>query len=244
MCTLSWIREGAGYELHFNRDERRSRRPATPPARGQRGGIRFLAPRDGDAGGSWISVNDRGLSLCLLNRYGDETLAGQAPVTSRGLLLISLADSVDLAELERRLAGEPLPRFQPFDLVAFSPGSLPRRAGWDGRHLRLQDLGAADLPLTSSSFEDAAVIPARRESFRQVTGLHSPDSELLRAFHASHLPEKGPSSVCMHREDASTVSYCKVRVDPERVEISYVAGPPCEGETPVIRWLPRAMGAL
>ena len=244
MCTLSWIHDGLGYELHFNRDEFRSRRPAAPPIRVDRSGVSFLAPRDGDAGGSWISVNDRGVCLCLLNRHGDEAPSTQGSFTSRGLLLISLAGISDSAELEQRLGAETLPRFQPFDLVMFSPGHPPRRQGWDGRHLHLKDLGVADLPLTSSSFEDATIIPARRDAFRCIVGSHPVDGELLKAFHASHLPEKGPHSVCMHREHASTVSYSRVRVDSERVEISYVAGPPCEGTPPVVHRLSRAIGTV
>lgn len=242
MCTLSWIQDGLRYELHFNRDERRSRRPATPPAPVDRGGVRFLAPRDGDAGGSWISVNDHGLSLCLLNRYGTEAPPAPAPVTSRGLLLASLADCTDFAELECRLTKEFLPRYQPFDLVAFSPGSPPRRAGWDGKRWHRAALGMTDVPLTSSSFEPDVTIPARRHSFRRIAGSRPLDGGLLKAFHASHLPERGPLSVCMHREEASTVSYSRVRVDPERVEVSYVAGAPCEKNAAVNIWLPRARG--
>ena len=34
-------------------------------------GVSFVAPIDGDHGGSWIGVNQFGLTLCLLNRYDD-----------------------------------------------------------------------------------------------------------------------------------------------------------------------------
>ena len=69
MCTVTWILDGDSYSLYFNRDELRTRQPALPPQRHQERGVRFLSPTDGDAGGTWIAVNEYGLSLGLLNDY-------------------------------------------------------------------------------------------------------------------------------------------------------------------------------
>src|SRR6185312_11981515 len=69
MCTVSWIHAREGYQLLCNRDERHTRRPAQAPTVRQNGGVRFIAPIDGEEGGSWIGVNEFGLTLCLLNRY-------------------------------------------------------------------------------------------------------------------------------------------------------------------------------
>jgi len=52
MCTATWLRGITGYEVFFNRDELATRKPARPPARRDRGGVRILAPLDGDAGGT------------------------------------------------------------------------------------------------------------------------------------------------------------------------------------------------
>lgn len=70
MCTITWLTRDNGYELFFNRDELRSRQRAAPPQLHQDSKIRYLAPIDSDAGGTWISANQFGLSLCLLNNYG------------------------------------------------------------------------------------------------------------------------------------------------------------------------------
>src|SRR3982751_1081178 len=69
MCTVSWIRTREGYQLLCNRDERHTRRPAQAPTVREDQGVQFIAPIDGDEGGSWIGVNQFGLTLCLLNRY-------------------------------------------------------------------------------------------------------------------------------------------------------------------------------
>ena len=54
MCTLSWIPGQDGYALCFNRDERRTRAAASPPGLLAREGVQFIAPLDGEAGGTWV----------------------------------------------------------------------------------------------------------------------------------------------------------------------------------------------
>ena len=111
MCTLTWFHESDRYQLFFNRDERRTRKPAIPPALRQKGPSRFIAPLDGNFGGTWIGVNEHGLTLCLLNGHaGDDVAAPTADYTSRGLLLTSLIDSRSTAQLARRLRRRPTAR--------------------------------------------------------------------------------------------------------------------------------------
>jgi uncharacterized protein with NRDE domain len=93
MCTVSWIHQDGGYQLLCNRDERCARKPALPPRLQGRGEVRFIAPVDGEHGGSWIGVNQFGLSLCLLNRYQDRERETTEPMVSRGLVLLELLDS-------------------------------------------------------------------------------------------------------------------------------------------------------
>jgi len=49
----------------------------------------------------------------------------------------------------------------------------------------------------------------------------------LRRLHRSHLPERGPFSICMHRSDAATVSYTEVAVSGQRATMRYKLGPYC-----------------
>lgn len=51
--------------------------------------MRFIAPEDGDHGGTWIAVNQFSLSVCLLNRYQDSN-AARMNHTSHALLLLDL----------------------------------------------------------------------------------------------------------------------------------------------------------
>ena len=63
------MQSGADYHLFFNCDELRTRGPALPPRMHEARGLRFLAPIDTDAGGSWLGVNELGLSIGLVNYY-------------------------------------------------------------------------------------------------------------------------------------------------------------------------------
>src|SRR5436305_622975 len=53
------------------------------------------------------------------------------------------------------------------------------------------------------------------------------DIDRLRGLHRSHLPERGPFSICMHRTNAATVSYTEVTVENRNVTMRYKPGPPC-----------------
>ena len=80
MCTVSWTPLDGGYALAMNRDERRTRAPATPPERRELDGVPVLLPRDGEAGGTWIAVNALGHTLALLNRWDDSPVGDSAPL--------------------------------------------------------------------------------------------------------------------------------------------------------------------
>ena len=96
MCTASWLDRPEGFELFFNRDERRTRARSLPPrVVTAPDGTRYLAPIDAESGGTWIAVNEHGLAVCLLNRY-PEVLAPATP-RSRGHLVTHLAGTGALA---------------------------------------------------------------------------------------------------------------------------------------------------
>ena len=60
MCTLSWLPQPGGHLFWHGRDERTTRAPGVPPSLVQRRRLSALAPRDPDAGGTWVGVNELG----------------------------------------------------------------------------------------------------------------------------------------------------------------------------------------
>lgn len=225
MCTASWFATDAGYELFFNRDERRSRLRAVPPTADVREGLRVLAPTDADAGGTWLAVHEGGLGVALLNAW-HVTVEDRAAFRSRGLLVRDLASSATPEVLAARLQAEDLARYRGFTLLVLFPGRAAQGFRWEGRAL---EPFRPDPPLVSSSvrFEDARA--ARTAAFGRHRDVPRASArERALAFHRSQDPVPGPLAVCMRREDASTVSLSHVVVDAHSVHLAYADGPPDE----------------
>lgn len=235
MCTMSWQRDGAGYDLFFNRDEKRSRLPAEAPAVRRVGSTAVLAPRDGEAGGTWLAANEHGLTVALLNGYlGDDAAA--SPVsgqwTSRGRLVMDLCDCSAVPELAGRLKTLDLTTFRSFHLAAFDPRTAVL-ASWRDGTLEHVDEDSFSPPLISSSFRFGEVAESRRARYREtIDAADGSRIEAALAYHRSHAPERGAFSPCMHREDAHTVSFTWVRVDDARVQMRYAPDAPCRGWPP------------
>lgn len=232
MCTLTWRyqADGSGYALFFNRDELRTRQRAVPPTRKMAAnGAHYLAPTDTDEGGTWLAVNQFGLTVCLLNNYSAPQPV-HADIASRGEVVTALAGAASSAELEAHLQRIPLSRYRGFELVVFS--NTVDHWRWNTQQLERLP---AEMPITSSSYESGVVQAVRREFFEQVGA--DGDLAALQHFHRCHIDEElheisgqplAISSVCMHREFAQTVSQCFVQVWPEKVSISYTDGSPCK----------------
>ncbi len=227
MCTVSWLHRKGGYVLLCNRDERHTRKLASGPRLDSKRGVSFIAPVDGDHGGSWIGVNQFGLTLCLLNGYGAANSADRV-YRSRGLLLTGLLDCQHSQQVSERLSDIELNPFQAFTMAIISVDKPAILMEWTGREHSFDLDAEKRMPLTSSSLKDPNVVEFRRKLFGDMVAQQGElDARLLHRFHCSHMPERGPYSVCMHRNDASTVSLSIVTVTPEAVEISYHSNSPC-----------------
>jgi hypothetical protein len=194
-------------------------------------GVPALLPVDGDAGGTWISVNDRGHALALLNRWDESPHDAGTPLVSRGLLVRDLAGLPGAGRLGIALAGLPLARYRPFTLVSVTPGGPPTLYEWNGQELSHKSVSEPGLVRTSSGSDQAGVERSRGALFRAAR--EAPDgltAEVLTALHRSHQPERGPLSICMHRDEAVTVSFSLITVSGGQVLLRYVAGSPCETE--------------
>jgi hypothetical protein len=233
MCTLSWIPDRDGYIVFFNRDERRTRPAGLPPASAIQNRIRFLAPSDPEGGGSWMAVNERRVTVALLNRYHPSAHPPEQPV-SRGRLVLELADVMSIAALQMRLAEMSLRPYQPFTLAVFAPGFPALLLHWDGASLVGHAHEPPGLLAASSALVPIEAVRSRTTLFEQAqatAGTLGPQD--LDRLHRSHLPEKGALSVCMHRPDASTVSLTRVDVGVSGVVLRYHGGPPCDATAPV-----------
>jgi len=157
---------------------------------------------------------------------------------SRGAVLLELlhldhADAVGshLAAMEERLRA-----VRSFHVVVAEPprggrGARSVRFRWDGRRLERDDHEGAQL-YVSSSLDQTGAEAAREISWRQLLATRGESNpEMLRRWLASHDPERGPLSVCMHRAEAKTVSRTLVTVEPGRIEMAYLDGSPCSPDS-------------
>lgn len=161
---------------------------------------------------------------------------------SRGHLVLELSSVSSCTEATRRLGTGELGAYRPFLLLALGPRCGPVLHRWDGATLVVIDDPMP--PISTSSFDTRRVVGERIRSYEALvahnasnadgsdgtgSALRSPQSgpEVLLAYHSSHRPERGPYSVCTHREDGATKSLSHVTVSREAVRFAYAPGPPC-----------------
>ena len=171
MCTVSWFATHSGYELFFNRDESRQRAIATAPIKRTSNACDFLSPVDEEAGGSWISTNQFGVTVCLLNLYLESSVQPShgtkhsIDYVSRGEIISNLADVSSLDEIYTRLDQAHLNQYRTFRVFAIDSSALNILLIWDGIKLTVEyDVNA---PKSSSSVETEKVVQTRKDLFRQ-----------------------------------------------------------------------------
>src|SRR6266404_9746445 len=99
MCTVSFLPNSQGFYLAMNRDEKRDRFAALPPEVLELKSHRAIFPRE-PSGGTWISANDAGVCLALINwhRINREP---KNDVVSRGEVVRALAARASTGEIGR-----------------------------------------------------------------------------------------------------------------------------------------------
>ena len=225
MCSVSFIPREDGFVLAMNRDELISRVPALPPRVHYRGDLAVLCPSE-PSGGTWIGISSAGMAFALLNWHSQPDRPGE-DLISRGEVVRALLAGGSSSAADSVLKELPLGRMNPFRLITVS---LPERS--------LTEWSSGTEALTSeahpwkrqhwfsSGFDEAGAIQVRQRVCAQFPG-DLEDLTTLRKLHATHQPIAGPFSLCMHREDAATVSYTEISVCDHTASMFYVAGSPC-----------------
>jgi hypothetical protein len=223
MCTVTLVPHAAGVRVMCNRDERRTRASAAPPARHRLGSRDAIYPRDPEGGGTWIGVNDAGLVLALLNVH-DRPRDLLSEPRSRGIIVRGLVTCETLAEAVSAAAAIDLRRFAPFRLVLLQD-RVVAVATTAGGKMAVSTLGV-DVPLlfTSSGLGDARVAGPRQQLFDRLVVRGQGGWLMGQArFHRHQWPQRPDLSVRMERGDALTVSRTTVDVGPRLRTVWYEA---------------------
>lgn len=232
MCSVTFIPRADGFLLGMNRDESLSRPAANPPERRTRTGRLALYPTE-PTGGSWIGLNDTGLTLALINWYAVPRAPGIGRV-SRGIVVPSLLAAASLDEVRAAMVVMPKQDMAPFRLLAFSSvGRTAFEFCWDQR--TLEEVPHAWEPqhwFSSGHDEPRAQLERAKVARKAWQQPRAGTPPWLRRLHASHEPARGPCCFCMHRKEAATVSYTEIVVTTHAATMRYHDGPLCTAPQP------------
>ena len=230
MCTLSFLPREQGYLVAMNRDELLSRATAHPPRVFRVGTASAVYPHEGE-GGTWLAANEYGITLALLNWNDAAKKLDREKQRSRGLLIPALIGSSGVSEVNDALRAQPLSGTLPFCLVGiFAREREVREWHWDGQRLAQTRHSWNIRHWFSSGWSDQTAAARRGATFDAARNDADFGSQAwLRRWHRSHMPEPGAFSVCVHREDAVTVSYSEIVCGPAELEFLYQPGNPCAG---------------
>ena len=266
MCTLTlaWRAFGdAPVALAATRDEALDRPSEPPTVRGgdsgedgeaddrtdaDGGAVRYVAPRDAEAGGTWIGVSAGGLVVAVTNRWLGADREGDR---SRGLLVRDCLTAASAEAAVRAVERELDERaYDGFNLV-LADGRAAFLLAYDGglTVIRL-DPGVHVVGNVGGVVNGAErfAVPERRRAF----GEERADS--ARQIAAALVPEPGESGAswldrasgvladheygaCLHGDDFGTRSFTRIRTGPAP-EMAYADGPPCETPTEAVRLPP------
>jgi hypothetical protein len=220
MCTLTVFRGDDRLLLTMNRDERWERASEMPPALHLADGERraWIAPADGERGGTWIGANDDGVVACLLNAYaeGDLELMGRPGVPSRGEIiprLLALSRDEVFCQIDSGLEARRYPSF----MLVVATGDEARVVRWLlGGEVEQTALGAGWQLITSSWWRPDEVAAWRQGRFDAWVANGAPFMGSLPAFNLLVEPGAEEHAPFMTRSYSGTRSLTQVELHHRR----------------------------
>ncbi|MFB6140315.1 MAG: NRDE family protein [Halosimplex sp.] len=256
MCTLvfAWqVFTDAPVVAAANRDELLDR-PSTPPAVID-GSPRVVAPRDEEAGGTWIGYNEHGLFVAITNRWTGrearregasrdserlENASGEpAAERSRGLLVRDALGQSSAEEAARLVERELDERtYDGFNLV-LADANAALLVEWDGESRRVGNFDpGVHVVVNVGADGDYAIPEARAEAgeaqaenaAKVASALQVEPGERSTAWldRAADVISDHEYGVCVHRDRFGTRSSSLVEIGREGSRYRYADGPPCE----------------
>jgi len=209
-----------------NRDERLTR-PSRPPAPWP-GGV--IAPRDEEAGGTWIGSNREGVIAAVTNRFGGQHEPSRG---SRGALVPAALAATSAEEAAHQMASLEATDFNPFHLVV-----ADRKTAWVIRpvagRLELGPLSAGIHVVTERSFraDRSGREDALRRSVADWMGGEPPTNPAIEGLLGEH-HDRPFDGVCVHMPEIGygTRSSSILRLGATgRPAWRFAEGPPCMTE--------------
>jgi transport and Golgi organization protein 2 len=227
MCTVTFIPKADSYLLAMNRDDLYQRASSLPIVRAQFANHSAAYPQEA-GGGTWVGANQYGSAFALLN-WAVPPKGNKEK--SRGGVIPQMLVATDLAQA--RIVFDSIDHHGtwPFRLIGiFHAGRAILEWRWDGEAARelSHEWGVRHWFSSGPSDEKA-------EQIRGDICAHcwqqegAGTREWVRRLHAMHQPERGPFSICAHRDMGGTLSYTEIEVTRNAVGLAYSPIPPCNG---------------
>lgn len=230
MCTLIVITQHPATRplvVAANRDERLTR-PATGPELWAKRPIALLAPRDVQAGGTWLGLNARGVFAAITNRFG---MTSAPHHRSRGLLVLDALEASDAGTAAERIGGYAPTDYNGFHLVVADP-----TGAWlvwnDGATIHRQALAPGIHVFSERSLADHESHRTRwlEGRLHELDRAGRLDEASLTGLLSTH-HESGIEGVCVHVDgmDYGTRSstYVELGHDGRPARLLHADGPPC-----------------
>lgn len=201
----------------MNRDEARARAAEQPPRnmRHDNRNVEWIAPLDGEAGGTWIGTSHHRIHACLLNHYlpsDGDPLPGNTGRPSRGRIIADLLARGNQRAVQKWLRNtfDPTP-FSSFLLIVLDDRHT-QSISWDGHDLRFDAHDGKWLMFTSSSWRTSDVFEYRRHEFEAWLHRGAPHSGYIPAFHLLQPEDRLSWAPLMQRDHSATRSVTQIEM--------------------------------
>jgi uncharacterized protein with NRDE domain len=220
MCTVTYIPLGSRKFITSNRDEKTFRKKALPPQFYLHEGVRLIYPKDGDAGGSWIAMNENGNIAVLLNGGFEKHVSKPPYRKSRGLVFL---DTIKDASPVNHFLDTDLSEIEPFTIIILEENKL-FECRWTGEDKSCKELDPYTLHIWSSATLYNQEVRKKREQWFVEWLCKKPDpnqKDIMRFHQFGGDGNKDTDLVMKRGQIYHTVSITSIEIENERRKMSY-----------------------
>ena len=220
MCTVTFIPVGNKYYITSNRDEKRARGKALAPQLYHENGSQLIYPKDSDAGGTWITLTNRGTAAVLLNGAFAKHISQPPYKKSRGIVFLEIIQAVNPV---RYFMHSNLEDIEPFTMIIMDNCLYECR--WNGITKYCRQLKKDRHHIWSSAtLYDEATVKKREYWFASFLNNNPrPDQAAILDFHRFGGEGDSKNDITMNRNnELFTVSITSILLDNYRSHMKYL----------------------
>ena len=220
MCTVTFIPVKDKFFITSNRDEKFSRQQALPPAVYNINDTKIIFPKDANAGGTWVAMQQNGNAAVLLNGAFVKHIPQPKYKKSRGIVFLEI---ITAATPSRYFSKIDLEGIEPFTLVLLENNKLYEYR-WDGeKKYFLQVENTIPHIWSSATLYDEDVVKKREQWFADFLQKKAvPSQEDILHFHQFTGDGDSHNDLQMDRDGImQTVSITSMAISQSHASMEY-----------------------